>query len=254
VQVVHKANGGLSSARNAGLDVATGEYVMFVDSDDKIDAEMLMILYDEIASNNADVVITLSKILGQNEIDSIYYRHKVQFTGAEAMIALFQEKLRMCVWAKLFKKRVISGIRFREGVLNEDIEYMFYVYQNCSKVLYLPVAFYNYRTNPTSITKVKLSSLFRDCLNNVDVIEEKAKLLSPEICKAAHTLKVIRYIHIAMLIRRRNALDYYADELSRCLYVIRKNAFEIFFSSSISFKYKIKAIAALLKINIPGKL
>ncbi len=251
VRVVHKANGGLSSARNAGLAVATGEWITFVDSDDKVDADMLMTMYNETASTDADVVITLSKILGQTEIMYMYYKHEVQFTGTEAMIALFQEKLRMSVWAKLFRKSVISDIRFREGVLNEDIEFMFYIYQNCSKVVYLPVALYNYRVNPTSITKTKLSPLFRDCLNNVDIIEEKAKSLSPEICEAAHTLKIIRYIHIAVLIRRSNALDYYADEMSRCLDVIRKNAFKIFFSSSISLKYKIKAIAVLLKINIP---
>ena len=57
IKVVHQQNGGLSSARNAGLDLATGEYVAFVDSDDYIHETMLELLYQALVENNADTVI-----------------------------------------------------------------------------------------------------------------------------------------------------------------------------------------------------
>lgn len=143
VRVIHKENGGVSSARNAGLDVCNGQYVTFVDSDDYIGPDWLNALYQEIIKRNADVVsadFTLVSDNGETLKAFHYKKNNFCISNEKELIdfllnAILGGQLGWAVWTRLFRAEIIQNqkIRFCETCENyaEDLfftlEYMLYV-------------------------------------------------------------------------------------------------------------------------------
>ena len=116
VKVIHKINGGLSSARNSGLEIASGEYVAFVDSDDWIDKNMYQELYNEAKKNNADIV-QCKFIKAKDENVSIYNNefNEVEVIGnLDALCNLYNERCieTVVTWNKLYKRYLFNDIVF----------------------------------------------------------------------------------------------------------------------------------------------
>ena len=155
IKVIHKKNGGLSSARNAGLDNARGEYIGYVDSDDWIDVEMYLHLFTILQNYQVDVVfcdfyrfkknvpvknVKETVILREDkEIDDFFYRVK----GGKSSYG---------VWCGLYKKEKIDGIRFAEGKISEDVLYRYEVYQVIRRIAFSSLPLYYYFINSQGIT------------------------------------------------------------------------------------------------------
>ena len=152
IKVIHKKNGGLSSARNAGLDIATGDYIAFVDSDDWLELDMYETLYNVINNYCVDIAVC----------DIIKYSNGVKTKETEdgenvsiinspkdAFLHQFYTKpcIRFEVWNKLFRREVVSNIRFKEGQIYEDIYFDRCVFQRINKIAYIPKYKYYYRIN-----------------------------------------------------------------------------------------------------------
>ncbi len=127
IRVIHKQNGGLSDARNAGIDVATGEFMAFVDSDDYIALDMYEKLYTVLKNNDADVSICSFKSVDENgkEIDKykdIKYVENEILDNEQAVNKLFESKNMAFViaWNKLYKKDIFNNIYFAKGRIHED--------------------------------------------------------------------------------------------------------------------------------------
>ena len=125
VVVIHKSNGGLSDARNKGLDVAKGDYVMFVDSDDWIELETCSIIIGLAVKYEVDVVSFGIQLVGEKGIYEIqrvpYSRIISSYEGVGAMV--YQQKRKGIlnyVCNKIFKKILFENIRFPLGALFED--------------------------------------------------------------------------------------------------------------------------------------
>lgn len=121
--VIHKKNGGLSDARNAGLDVATGNYIMFTDSDDYISEKMVELLYNNIIKNNADISICdYAKNFSNNIVYNKYSKKEFIVEGDEKFNYVNNEYYIVTVvqWNKLFKKEIFDGLRYKKGKINED--------------------------------------------------------------------------------------------------------------------------------------
>jgi len=131
VIVIHKQNGGLSSARNAGMAVATGEYIAFIDSDDWIAENMCERLISAFsAAENIGIVSDMfHRVLANGEYEVL--RHdwvitKPRLLNAEELsYSLANESISHTVWNKLFKKSCIGDLKFWEGCINEDWPFMF---------------------------------------------------------------------------------------------------------------------------------
>ena len=163
VQVIHKTNGGLSSARNAGLEIAVGEYIGFVDSDDWIEPSMYEKMITFIEQNECDmagcevniIYGTHSNIIGKSEDEIL--------TGKEALIRYLDTYYRYrmpnpAVWSKLYKKEFWKENRFPEGKIHEDYLLTCMAFNEASKVAFIHEGLYNHLAdNPDSICNTKFS-------------------------------------------------------------------------------------------------
>lgn len=154
--VIHKENGGLSSARNAGLDVAAGKYIGFVDSDDYIEADMYEKMLHEIERHSADMCICSSydeEENGKKDI-SITEHSEIILNSEQALERLnpFYD-FGMAVWSKLCRTEFFHDIRFPIGKTCEDYYVTPLLFDKCKAIVYLPLPLYHYIQREGSITK-----------------------------------------------------------------------------------------------------
>lgn len=116
-------NGGLSSARNAGLDIAKGEYIGFVDSDDFINEDMYSVLINALRLSNKKIACCYSFPVKEDDSAFVYDQScgetKILDTE-ETLDAIFLFKIGTSVWRRLFHKSVFENLRFPVGEINEE--------------------------------------------------------------------------------------------------------------------------------------
>lgn len=158
--VIHKENGGLSSARNAGIDIAKGSYLGFVDSDDFISTDMYEELLQAIEEYDADLSIcNLINCYGKiPDIQHIRTETEV-LTQKEAFYEMFAAK-KTSVWAvnKLYKRELFYSLRYREGIIAEDAYIIFDILLQCKKIVLTHKGQYFYIHRANSIT----TTLYRE--------------------------------------------------------------------------------------------
>lgn len=169
IKVIHKKNGGLGFARNSGLEVATGEYVAFVDSDDYVDKKMYETLWHEAKCSDADVILCGFKTEQRNGIwvNSNEVSEKTEWNGDDVKEFLLdmlscaphvaeERKYQMSVWHGIYRRSVIESERLQfhseREVVSEDILFHVDFLLHATKVVYLPKHFYYYSLNNTSLT------------------------------------------------------------------------------------------------------
>ena len=155
VKVIHKANGGPSSARNSGIDIATGEWIGFVDSDDWLKPDMYEKLYSSVRRENADLAICGFIRCDENghAIRQLYPRDYSVLTKIDAFNKLVSSDRVIYVSPcnKLYKKKIFNELRFPEGRLHEDEFIAHYVLDMCSKIVTIPECLYMYFKRVDSI-------------------------------------------------------------------------------------------------------
>lgn len=162
IKVIHKKNGGLSSARNVGLDSAHGEYVSFIDSDDFISSEFVEHLLQTIKKSEAD--IAFCDYTFYYSVEPTCERHQsgrdVLYIGKESIMKNFYNHncgISVIACNKLYKRDLFENIRFPVGRLYEDEATTYIVFYSSKRVVYLKESLYYYFQRPGSITKDKLT-------------------------------------------------------------------------------------------------
>ncbi len=154
IRVIHKENGGLASARNAGLDIARGEYISFVDSDDWIEPQMYSAMIRFQQEKKLDIVCCeISRVCNGKEIERFrFYDNKTVLTGRDVTREILLDKIGSQVVKGLYKRDCWDGLRFPVGMLYEDIPVTFLAFSKAETVGFTAEAFYLYRTNDESIS------------------------------------------------------------------------------------------------------
>ena len=184
IEVIHKSNGGLSDARNKGLEIAKGEYIGFVDSDDYIEADMYEVLYNLLKQYNADVsicnfyTVSQGKISIKNADNGINEYNRIEILKE----ILLDKNIQSYAWNKLYKKELFDEIKYPIGKKYEDIGTTFYLLEKCNKVVVTGKSEYYYINRQDSIVNNVTESTITDYIELImqryDYIEKNIKELS----------------------------------------------------------------------------
>ena len=208
VFVIHKSNGGLSSARNAGIEIAHGEYIGFVDSDDTIEPDMYEKLHHAIQRDKTDLAVCAvnyvyedGKILKKPGLgkDAIFH-------FPQAMVEMNLHRLfDMATWSKLYHRNLFDGLRFPVGKLSEDYYVMFRILDRAQKISYVDATCYNYLQRKNSVTRSNKINHDHEyaALEQMEYLEEKY----PELNVVGH----VAYASAALTV-----YDFYLKNKVRC--------------------------------------
>lgn len=241
IHVIHKTNGGLSDARNAGAKIASGEYILFVDSDDWIAPEMVEKMTKAMEQNNADMVICqFYSAYPDGRTERHYTNGKNLLLTAEETISLLLEDkvITNHAWRKMYKKKLLKSDCFPAGVNYEDIYAMPELILACQKIYYLDEPYYFYFRNESSITGTasykNSMDHYKSAQHSYSIIKNRCPALAKKITAAqAQTILVIA----TNLIKTEK--NYHLTSLKRDVYgELRKNAKELH-GSGLTKKRKI---------------
>lgn len=153
IKVIHKKNGGLSDARNAGVAIASGQWISFIDSDDWIEEYFLENLVKEAEKNQCEIVgCSYRKVFEDSEYYSVDNRYNLRiYENDEIMSNLIDNKIQQVVWNKLYKRSLLEGIFFEKGKYHEDEFWSYQVLAKVSRYVEIDYVGYNYLQRANSI-------------------------------------------------------------------------------------------------------
>lgn len=151
MKVIDRENGGLSAARNTGLKASTGEYVVFVDSDDWVEPTMLSRLADE--TNGEDMVCFACQRTDNEKFDVMKREQGNGWDYFNRHALEHREVAFVCVWQRCYRRQFLldNDLWFREGILHEDNQFTPRVCLKAQNIKVIPDVLYNYRIRPGSI-------------------------------------------------------------------------------------------------------
>ena len=248
VKVFHKKNGGLSSARNVGIENSCGNYICFIDSDDVVSKFFIEELYNNIIQTKSDVSICSYKFIGiENDVsDTCDKSNKIITYSSEKAIELmlYQKKINNSAWGKLYKKELFEDIRFPEGKIYEDIPTTYKTFLKSDKICVSKSKYYFYTKREDSISG-HWSDKTLDIIDNVLLMEDDLKKYNKY--KKACNSRVLNadFFVIRQLDDKKN------KEIYETLYKdIKKRRVSVLFDIKSRLKTKIGIIFSFFGIDV----
>lgn len=252
IKVIHKKNGGLSDARNAGLDIAAGAYIAFVDSDDWIHSNYIKILYTSLIENNADVSACDIDIVDDNSDITIINEQLTTkvFDNLSAMQSLVQgAEFASNVWNKLYSVELLKNERFIVGKYHEDEFFSYRIISKINTAVFNNAKLYYYYQRSGSI----MNSFSIKHLDMLEAYIERINFLEKNYSELALTDK--KNFYISLVNNCCNALKYKNNDavklIKEHLRVVNISSSEIF---SLNFKSILYILGAKINIKLFAKL
>lgn len=249
IRALHKENGGLADARNAGTAVAQGEYITYIDSDDWVAPQLLERLLEQAQITGADVVVCdMEKTDSEEMTFENTNAGPKTFTGPQAMEAmLYQTGFDTSACGKLFRAELCQKTLFPKGRLYEDLFTIYKMLFAAQKVVYLPQVLYAYRKNPDSIMYRKFDRRNLDELDAADAIEAFVQENCPQFLPAARARKFSSYSQVLRWMKDAESDDTaIKDELYRIWAFLKEYRVRMLMDRRARTKNRIAAIASFL--------
>ncbi len=251
IKVVHKPNGGLSDARNVGIEVATGEYYVFIDSDDYVHPQMIEKLLEACVKTGSDIAICGFRSVTEDEINDMEPIDDVPITemvSDDEKINFYYETdyaRFIVVWNKIYPAKFFEGIKFPKGKVHEDEFTTYKLLDKADKIAFVDAPLYFYVNRKTSITREQFNA--RRFLV-LDALEERVN----------HYIDLNKYnwfernlfLYRMYLIMFKREIDKQEDMdpriLDRYFDFYKKVVLKNIFKTSISFKDKFGYILMII--------
>ena len=245
VVVIHKENAGVARARNSALDIATGDYISFIDSDDWMAEDAYEYFVNNLERYKADCVVgRCQMVYDKNDVLEYGEKESVEIkcmTSSGAMKEVLNGG--SAIWNRLFKKKIFDNLRFPVDRINDDEVTVLHAYAGCNRVVFLNQYTYYYRIRANSITTSTFSmrkvDVFYNAKDNMEYISKERQKLY--IYAEAKFVKAGLYCIFNLFKmkpqnddikkQKKEAIKYIKNELKNKASSIRKN-------SRIPFKYK----------------
>lgn len=183
VHVIHKKNGGASSARNAGLAIAKGKWVFFSDSDDWIDNKALETLYRMVNEYGVSMAIGRIQVVEENIDRNAALNENIYMLSRENLLDRFfrvnGEPDTHSVCATLIRRDILEDYHFIEGKMNEDVEACCYLARKCEGAVYTSKPVYFYFKNVEGVTNSGFSKKKLDLLDVWDIVQKQVEQFTP---------------------------------------------------------------------------
>lgn len=257
IRVIHKENGGLSSARNAGMDAATGEYITFVDSDDWLEADGYEHLMDLMERYQVKLVCG-----GNYDVDGETGERTLGVCPAKEEVVTAEEFVgRMFMWQgcdssacdKIYHRSLLENFRYPEGRVCEDVAVTYKIVLGTDRAAFSDRPFYNYYHRPGSITISTAQEITEKTFHfsqHTEVIYAYIKEHYPAIEPQARYIRVKSLSHILLLLEQADASvrTKFAAEYRHARKELRKHTSFILSSPHLGKKEKITDL--LLNLNL----
>ncbi len=244
IKVIHKENGGLSDARNAGLEVASGRYVAFVDSDDTVDADYVSYLVELLETNNADMSICEFGIIDTTG-------HRISHVDNNGAVFAFDQKMALLellkgkmfsnsACTKLYKAGLFYDIRFPYGRIYEDVATTYKLFMKSKRIVFGSRLLYYYLRRPGSITQRPFS------LERMDVVRYSEEMVHtivaryPELEPYGNCKLIADYNEALRPIQFCNHADIVEETFSK----VKRIRKDLLNAPEVPLKYKIYAAAS----------
>ena len=250
VRVFHKENGGLSDARNFGVQKAKGEFITFLDPDDYLEAYSLELLASVQKQHNCDIVSTRVKA---TELYNVYSNHSLTEEDIKNVIvmdrdvfleeAFYDKVATVSACGKLYRKSILE-IPFPKGRIYEDLYIISEHVEKANKIVHTPIQIYNYYKRQGSIVNSKITSKQYDFFDaiayNRQVIREKFNNVD-KLVTAINAKKVIGSFKIIGSAYKTSISDVYNIRK-----IIKENSSNILRNKRIRYTFKMKYMLFIL--------
>ena len=249
IRVIHQPNGGLSAARNSGLDVMTGELVVMVDSDDVLHPEAVATLLHAQERHDADIVVgDYITVMGdqapQWPVTRGDSRNDRPYSQHEALLAVFYQRLTHSAWARIYRSRLFDGIRYPVGLLYEDLGIIYPLLKRCDHlVVKIDACVYGYRQRAASILD-HFSPRRADVLTICEKLEVVMRTEDTQYLRAVQSRLLSGYFNI-LLLSRHDQAGHHEELQYRCWAGIKRLRRGCLTDKNVRLKNKLGILASL---------
>ena len=253
ITVIHKENGGLSDARNAGIERIKGKYVTFIDSDDWVEPNYVECLYRLISENNADVSVCDFYYIDKDKrvYNSPAKDGNVFIWNRETALKMLltSNKMVTSAWGKLYKSKYFKegGIRYPKGKLYEDIPVTYEILLEANKIIFGNYVLYYYFIRPQSISNMAFSSKTMHAVEHLESVIPKILQQFPKLKQECDIALFCMNFSILLELDGRKENAEYENKIK---YAVKKYRRTVVMSKYSTMKWRIKALTSYLGLPL----
>ena len=246
IKVIHKKNGGLSDARNAGIDIANGEYITFIDSDDYIDDDYVELLYNAIVKDKTDMVISSHKVIYDNGTILEKETGERSILNSKEVLKriLYDEGIDLSAWAKLYKIELFRKVRYPKGRLFEDAATTYKLVDKCKNISIVSKSTYNYMIRENSITNLNFSEKKLDLIKSTEEMCDYVQNKYPDLEIACN--RRLMYAYLSTLTQLARSKKRFPKEEKILMDYIKENRKKILKDKRVPRRDKFGIISTIL--------